>query len=74
MAAPAATGSDIKEVVLERQARRHKLALQPLKDALESHRRSLKELERVLIEFEENLDAQERREEPQEQEGQQGAG
>ena len=40
---------------MEHQARHYKLALQPLKQALEVHRRSLEELESALIEFEEDL-------------------
>ena len=43
-------------------------ALEPLRQALESHRRSLEGLESVLIEFEEALDGQERLEHPKEQE------
>jgi excisionase family DNA binding protein len=46
--------------------------LQPLREALESHRRSLEELESALIEFEEALGAQERQEHPKEQEAQRG--
>ena len=42
--------------------------LEPLRQALESHRRSLEGLESVLIEFEEALDGQERLEHPKEQE------
>ena len=54
---------------MERQRRQHyKRVLQPLREALESHRRSLEGLERALIEFEEALGVQERREHPKEQE------
>ena len=43
-------------------------ALEPLRQALESHHRSLEELESALIEFAENLDVQEQRpERPQAQ-------
>jgi excisionase family DNA binding protein len=59
---------------LKHQARHYKLALQPLKQTLEVHHRSLEELERAFIEFEEALGDQERREHPQEQEAQQGGG
>jgi hypothetical protein len=44
-----------------------KWALKPLREALESHHRSLEGLERALIEFEETLDGQERLEHPKEQ-------
>ena len=45
-------------------------ALEPLRQALESHHRSLEELESALIEFAENLDVQEQRpERPQAQQG-----
>ena len=58
---------------MERQRRQHyKRVLQPLREALESHRRSLEELEHALIEFEEDLGAQERREHLKEQQAQQG--
>ena len=58
---------------MERQRRQHyKRVLQPLREALESHRRSLEGLERALIEFEEALGVQERREHPKEQEAQRG--
>jgi len=59
---------------MDRQTRRYNLALQPLKQALKSHHRSLEELERALIEFEDALGGQERRERPQEQEAQQQRG
>jgi excisionase family DNA binding protein len=58
---------------MERQRRQYyKRVLQPLREALESHRRSLEGLESALIEFEEALGAQERREHPKEQEAQRG--
>ena len=62
---------------MERQRRQHykrvlQRVLQPLREALESHHRSLEELEHALIEFEEGLGAQERREHPKEQQAQQG--
>jgi len=50
---------------------RYKLALQPLKQALELHYRSLEELESALIGLEEVLGGQERREQPQERKAQQ---
>jgi excisionase family DNA binding protein len=59
---------------MDRQARRYNLALQPLKQALKSHYRSLEELERALKEIEDALGGQERRERPQEQEAQQQRG
>ena len=62
-------------VLMERQGRQHlKRVLQPLKQALESHYRSLEKLESALIEFEAALGGQERREHPKEQEAQQEGG
>ena len=56
---------------MERQRRQYyKRVLQPLREALESHRRSLEGLESALIEFEEALDGQERLEHPKEQQAQ----
>jgi len=60
---------------MERQRRQHlKRVLQPLKEALEDHYRALEQLESALIEFEEALGGQERREHPKEHEAQQGGG
>jgi excisionase family DNA binding protein len=59
---------------MERQRQYLKRVLQPLKQALEAHYRSLEELESVLIEFEEALGGQERREHPNEHEAQQKGG
>jgi excisionase family DNA binding protein len=53
---------------MERQARHLKRTLQPLKQALEAHYRSLEELEIALIEFEEAISGQQRRERPQQDE------
>ena len=50
--------------------RQLKRALEPLREALESHHRSLEGLESALIEFEEALDGQERLEHPKEQQAQ----
>ncbi len=55
---------------MERQARHLKWALQPLKQALEAHHRSLEDLETALIEFEEALGGQQGRERPQQQDEQ----
>ena len=60
---------------MERQRQHLKRVLQPLKQALEAHYRSLEELASALLEFEEALGGQERREHPKEQEeAQQGGG
>jgi excisionase family DNA binding protein len=59
---------------MERQRQHLKRALEPLIQALESHHRSLEELESALIEFDEALGGQERREHPKEHEAQQGGG
>jgi excisionase family DNA binding protein len=62
---------------MERQRQHLKRALEPLIQALESHHRSLEELESALIEFEENLSGQEERpERPQakQQGGEAGGG
>ena len=53
---------------MERQARHLKRTLQPLKQALEAHYRSLEGLEIALIEFEESLGGQQGRERPQQDE------
>ena len=53
---------------MERQARHLKRTLQPLKQALEAHYRSLEGLEIALIEFEEALGGQQGRERPQQDE------
>jgi excisionase family DNA binding protein len=58
---------------MERQRRQHyKRVLQPLREGLRAHYRSLEGLERALIEFEEALGGQERLEHPKEQEAQRG--
>src|SRR5919112_1348331 len=49
-------------------------ALEPLRQALESHHRSLEELESALIEFAENLNVQEQRPERPQAQQQGGAG
>jgi excisionase family DNA binding protein len=58
---------------MEREIRLLKQALRPLKQALEVHHRSLEGLESALIEFEETLGGQERRERPQEEDQQRGS-
>ena len=59
---------------LGRQPQHLKRALEPLRQALESHHRSLEELESALIAFEKNLGGQEERPERPQQAQQQGAG
>ena len=55
---------------MDLRARQLKRALEPLMQAMESHHRSLEELESALIEFEEDLGGQEKRpERPQAQHG-----
>ena len=54
------------------RTRQIKRALEPLIQALESHHRSLEELESALIEFEENLGGQEER--PERPQAKQGGG
>ena len=57
------------------RTRQFKRALEPLRDALESHHRSLEELESALIEFEDALVGREERpERPQAQPGEAAAG
>jgi excisionase family DNA binding protein len=53
---------------MEHQARHLKRTLQSLKQALEAHYRSLEGLEIALIEFEEAIGGQQRRERPQQDE------
>ena len=59
---------------MERQREHLKRVLQPLREGLEAHYRSLEELERALTEFEEALGGQERRQHRKGQEAQQGVG
>ena len=56
--------------LMDFRKRQLKWALEPLRQALESHRRSLEGLESALIKFEETLDGQERLEHPKEQQAQ----
>jgi excisionase family DNA binding protein len=53
---------------MERQARHLKRTLQPLKQALEAHYRYLEGLDMALMEFEEAIGGQQRRERPQQDE------
>ena len=59
---------------LGRRPQHPKQALEPLREALESHYRSLEELEDTLIEFEEALTGQEQRPQRPQAQQQQGGG
>jgi len=63
----------VRRELMDFRTRQLKRALEPLRDALESHHRSLEELESALIEFEDALTGREERpERPQAQQGEAG--
>ncbi len=64
------SGKEFGRELMEFKTRQLRRAVEPLRQALESHHRSLEGLESALIEFEEALDGQERLEHPKEQQAQ----